>query len=376
VPSGGTFTYSPAAGTVLNTIGTQVLAVSYVPAVADQANYSSPTLQRTVEVVLGGPVFTRQPQSQTAASPGGTIVFSAEVSGSPAPSLQWYFNGTALPGKTEASLSLTNVQASAAGNYWLVATSGATSAKSDVVSFSLTQPGNAGAHALIGRGYVPGQGLNITSTLAYTGTASALSWAVLLPPGWSFVSAVGRVGDQGPAVGTTAVLEWVWLSVPPSPVTFTYMVRAPLGAIGVQEIVALAGVRNGTSLQFVATPDPLLVPQLITHSADSDGNFRFSLLELTRVIELYNTRNGTTRTGYHKVAQVATEDGFTPDPERLPSAVVPAVRYHSADSGRDGSVSLLELTRVIELYNYRSGTTRTGQYRVQEGTEDGFAPGP
>jgi len=31
---------------------------------------------------------------------------------------------------------------------------------------------------------------------------------------------------------------------------------------------------------------------------------------------------------------------------------------------------------VIELYNYRSGTTRTGQYKPQAGTEDGFTPGP
>jgi hypothetical protein len=31
---------------------------------------------------------------------------------------------------------------------------------------------------------------------------------------------------------------------------------------------------------------------------------------------------------------------------------------------------------VIELYNVRSGTTRTGAYHAQGGTEDGFAPGP
>jgi hypothetical protein len=39
-------------------------------------------------------------------------------------------------------------------------------------------------------------------------------------------------------------------------------------------------------------------------------------------------------------------------------------------------LSLAELTRVIELYNYRSGTVRTGQYHVLAGSEDGFAPGP
>ena len=39
------------------------------------------------------------------------------------------------------------------------------------------------------------------------------------------------------------------------------------------------------------------------------------LLELTRVIELYNTRNGTTRTGCYKV-DATGEDGFAPDPAR------------------------------------------------------------
>jgi hypothetical protein len=34
------------------------------------------------------------------------------------------------------------------------------------------------------------------------------------------------------------------------------------------------------------------------------------------------------------------------------------------------------MTRVIELYNTRTGTTRNGQYKLQPGTEDGFAPNP
>ncbi len=50
--------------------------------------------------------------------------------------------------------------------------------------------------------------------------------------------------------------------------------------------------------------------------------------------------------------------------------------YHSADANRDGLLDLVEMARVIELYNTRTGNTRTGQYRVQPGTEDGFAPNP
>ncbi len=120
----------------------------------------------------------------------------------------------------------------------------------------------------------------------------------------------------------------------------------------------------------------LTVSQNTHHSGDTDRDFRFSLTELTRVIELYNTRNGTVRTGCYAVATTTTVDGFAPDANRLFGASFTLAHHHSADSNADGRLSLTELTRVIELYNVRSGTTRTGAYRVQAGTEDGFAPGP
>ena len=75
-------------------------------------------------------------------------------------------------------------------------------------------------------------------------------------------------------------------------------------------------------------PSPLTVARLTTHSADTDANFRLGLLELTRVIELYNTRNGSNRTGAYAVATAVTEDGFVPDPARLGSAVVTPSRHH------------------------------------------------
>ena len=93
------------------------------------------------------------------------------------------------------------------------------------------------------------------------------------------------------------------------------------------------------------------------------------------MIELYNTRIGTARTGCYKI-ESGSEDGFTPESTRTASAVVTLANWHSADSNRDGKIGLLELTRVIELYNYRSGSIRTGAYHLEVGTEDGFALGP
>jgi hypothetical protein len=111
------------------------------------------------------------------------------------------------------------------------------------------------------------------------------------------------------------------------------------------------------------------------HSADTDQDSRLNLSELLRVIELYNTRFSTTRTGHYKV-QGGTQDGFAPDPTLAANESGNLTRFHSADLNQDGRLDLPELLRVIELYNHRAGTTRTGEYRTSPGSEDGFAPGP
>ncbi len=109
-----------------------------------------------------------------------------------------------------------------------------------------------------------------------------------------------------------------------------------------------------------------LLPEF--HAADSNHDHRISLFELTRVIELYNRRDLSTRTGeYH--SQAASEDGFMPGPGTL-------LEHHSADSNHNGRIELNELTRVIELFNYLEGSVRTGEYHAQVGTEDGFDLGP
>jgi hypothetical protein len=160
-------------------------------------------------------------------------------------------------------------------------------------------------------------------------------------------------------------------------VVFRATLGVPAGQTGDQLLAALAIARlsgTATPFQVLAKPDPLVVPPALHHSADTNRDYKLSLLELTRVIELYNTRNGTSRTGCYKVED-GSEDGYGAEPTRSGSGSASLARYHSADSNRDGKLGLLELTRVIELYNFREGTSRTGRYRVKDGTEDGFEPG-
>jgi hypothetical protein len=62
------------------------------------------------------PSITTQPQSLTV-NAGDPATFSVGLGGSPPFLYQWYFNTEVLPGQTNATLTLDNVQGSAAGNY-------------------------------------------------------------------------------------------------------------------------------------------------------------------------------------------------------------------------------------------------------------------
>jgi len=128
-------------------------------------------------------------------------------------------------------------------------------------------------------------------------------------------------------------------------------------------------------VRFLAAPDPLRLTAVSHHSADVNRDFRVSLLELTRVIELYNTRYGGIRTGAYR-EEPAGEDGYAPAPELSLIGLPLPARFHAADVNRDARITLLELTRVIELFNFREAGVRTGRYRILAGTEDGFAAGP
>ena len=98
------------------------------------------------------------------------------------------------------------------------------------------------------------------------------------------------------------------------------------------------------------------------HSADYGQNGAISLPELLRVIALYNYNPGSGRTGeYH--TQAGTIDGFATGPGVLSE-------YHSADYNQDGMIDATELARVTALYNYTSGGTRTGEYHDGPGPDD------
>ena len=87
--------------------------------IATNANGSTTSNTATLTVNASAlPVITTQPASQSAAV-GQTVTFTVIATGGP--TYQWSHNGTMIPGATQASLTLSNVQSSDAGSYTVVA---------------------------------------------------------------------------------------------------------------------------------------------------------------------------------------------------------------------------------------------------------------
>jgi uncharacterized repeat protein (TIGR01451 family) len=124
---GGTVVAAP--GTMANGTGTNITitvkpttggSITNVATVASTSPDSNPannsaTLVTTVDAL---PVITAGP-TNVAVIQGSTASFSAAATGTPSPAFQWFFNTTTPVGGNSGLLTLTNVQPSQAGSYFM-----------------------------------------------------------------------------------------------------------------------------------------------------------------------------------------------------------------------------------------------------------------
>lgn len=82
------------------------------------------------------PQISSQPATQSV-SAGGQATFAVTATGTPSPTYQWLRNGVAVSGATNASLALTNVQASQAGSYTVVVSNSAGSRTSNPATLTV-----------------------------------------------------------------------------------------------------------------------------------------------------------------------------------------------------------------------------------------------
>lgn len=113
--------------------------------------------------------ITTQPASQVVPA-YSTVLFSVIAGGYPAPSYQWAFNGTNLPGATSRTLTITNVLLPNLGDYAVMVGNGYSSRLSDPATLSMlpsiTSP-FIGATTIWGRSVVLSVGAVGSGELAY-----------------------------------------------------------------------------------------------------------------------------------------------------------------------------------------------------------------
>jgi hypothetical protein len=320
------------------------------------------------------PEIVTPPAAQQATA-GASVAFRVVATGVGTLTYQWRRDGINLPGETAAVLSIPSVRDQDIGAYSVTVANERGSVTSPTASLLVStpqaNPSVRGMQAAVDLTYRAGGFVRVRNTITYSGSLSQLGWQVVLPKGWRFVSS-DVVGAASPLPYEENLLEWIWPTVPTGPIVFTYTLSAPLDSTGSIALSALVLSRSGAqAFTDLVLPSPVVIgglPRL--HSADTNQDSRLSLAELLRVIELYNTREQSVRTGSYS-EQIDSEDGFAPG--QTGSLLT---RYHSADTDHNGRISLLELLRVIELFNYRINNSRTGQYHLDPGSDDGFAPGP
>jgi hypothetical protein len=105
--------------------------------------------------------------------------------------------------------------------------------------------------------FAPVQEMTVTVTFDSTCTedVAALGLVETLPPGWRYFGATGpNLPDVLPEAQAAGAIEFIWLSVLEYPASFSYTIRAPLGAAGQYSLSGVAEYRVGGGGRAQFTP--------------------------------------------------------------------------------------------------------------------------
>ena len=118
-----------------------------------------------------------------------------------------------------------------------------------------------GTRSVPGDEYTAGGQVTVSVHVEHAGDLTALGVVENPPAGWT-LSSVG--GDDPPAIqppgGSSGSLAFAWISVPASPVDFTYMLNVPADATGQKTISGAVFYRKGAGELQAQIPETVLTP--------------------------------------------------------------------------------------------------------------------
>jgi len=106
---------------------------------AQDSSGNAVTNQQTITVAIKAPAITTQPQSVTA-NAGADVTFTVRANSCETMQFQWFFDGAALLGETNTSLTLTNVQAAVAGTYHVTVANAGGATNTEPASLVVNEP--------------------------------------------------------------------------------------------------------------------------------------------------------------------------------------------------------------------------------------------
>lgn len=176
----------------------------------------TPNVTALIQALANEVSFAVQPSSQTIAS-GSTVVFNAQAGGSPAPTYQWFVNGTAIAGATSPILVVSNASAANDGSYTCTATNSGGSLTSNSATLSVVATSNPGRLVnLSSRASVATGGNILIAGFAVGGAGTAGSDSLLVRasgPALTTLSVPGALPDpqlqlyQSNSNGTSSLLQ-------------------------------------------------------------------------------------------------------------------------------------------------------------------------
>jgi len=318
-------------------------------------------------VSAAAPAITVQPSSSSVAA-GATTTFAVTATGSPAPTYQWYLNGSPITGATIASYTITNAAPANAGTYTVTVTNSSGSVTSNPATLSVTVAG--GGNPSSPAGVAPTiltQPIGATIAYGATTTLSVVASATPAPSyqwqlnGINIPGATSTLYSASVPGSYTVVVTNAAGSVTSSPVTVSATTR-------LINISSRAQVGTGSNIMIagfvVSGPAGLTEPVLIRGVGPGLSQYGVTGLLAQPVLTLYDASGNllASNTGWSnnpnatQIAAAFTSTGaFALSPGSADSALLanlPPGAYTAEVTGVSGTTGVA----LAEIYEVGSGS--------------------